>query len=266
MSAVLPSATLLINEQSRSLALTRKIFKLGFGQSPFPVLPAAVAALRERAAEKAYSPVQGLPQLREAAAAFHSRRDGGVPWQPDRVLAAPGSKLLLWAAMAALQSHGTAPAELLLPAPSWVSYAPQARLVGMPLRPLPGDAGERHRWAPPPELVDAQCARSVAAGARPVLLFNSPNNPTGQVLRPQEVADLAAVARRHNAVVISDEIYGPLTFGEHTAFAAHYPEGTVTTTGGAGRPGGPEDRVRGGCRVAQPPTGVGGLLARLGGR
>lgn len=64
-------------------------------------------------------------------------------------------------------------------------------------------------WAPPVAVVDEQCGRAVAEGYQPVLLLNSPNNPTGQVLNSQQVADLANVAREHNAVVISDEIYGP---------------------------------------------------------
>jgi aspartate aminotransferase len=241
MSGVLPSATLLINEQSRKLACAgRKVYRFGFGQSPFPVLPAAVSALQAHASEKAYSAVQGLAELRQAAADFHNRRDTPAQWDADRVLVAPGSKLLLWASLTALQGRAlsgaddprfTRGARLLLPAPSWVSYAPQARLAGMSLEPLPGDAGVDHRWAPPVAVVDEQCGRAVAEGLQPVLLLNSPNNPTGQVLSSQQVADLADVAREHSAVVISDEIYGPLTFGEHTAFAAHYPERTITTSG-----------------------------------
>ena len=95
------SQTLLLNEQSRQLESSgREVFKFGFGQSPFPPLPAAVDALCTHAAAKDYTPVQGLPALRERVATFHHATDG-LDTAPDRVLVAPGSKLLLYAVMAA---------------------------------------------------------------------------------------------------------------------------------------------------------------------
>src|SRR3989337_2841269 len=70
------SQTLLLNEQSRRLETAGKeVFKFGFGQSPFPPLPAAVEALRAHAAAKNYTPVQGLPELRAKVAEFHRAVD-----------------------------------------------------------------------------------------------------------------------------------------------------------------------------------------------
>src|SRR5207237_4150450 len=95
LKAVDKSQTLLLNEQSRQLETAgREVFKFGFGQSPFPPLPAAVEALRAHAAAKDYTPVQGLPELRERVAQFHRAVDG-LDWRADQVLVAPGSKLLL---------------------------------------------------------------------------------------------------------------------------------------------------------------------------
>jgi aspartate/methionine/tyrosine aminotransferase len=69
------SQTLLLNEQQRlQVAAGREVFKFGFGRSPFPPLPATVAALAAHAADKDYTPVQGLPELRERVAAFRHRR------------------------------------------------------------------------------------------------------------------------------------------------------------------------------------------------
>ncbi|MEM6732001.1 MAG: aminotransferase class I/II-fold pyridoxal phosphate-dependent enzyme, partial [Myxococcota bacterium] len=122
-----PSATLAINEHSRALeAAGRNVFKLGLGQSPFPVPPRVVEALRNHAAEKDYLPVRGLPALREAVAEFHRRSDG-IDRAETSVLIGPGSKELMF--LLQLAFDGTT----LLPAPSWVSYEPQARIT---LRPV----------------------------------------------------------------------------------------------------------------------------------
>lgn len=217
------SDTLLINEQSRSReSRGERIFKFGFGQSPFPVFGPAVEALAGHASSKAYMPVQGLPELRERVAIFHSEMDG-CEWDAERVLVGPGSKLLLFALIKALP-----PAEILIPAPAWVSYAPQARMAGQTAVKLP--ARFETRWQITPEQLDEYCRQG---GARlRLLVLNTPGNPTGLSPAPERQAALAEVARRHGVIVLADEIYGPLNHGgAHRAFARDYPEGTVTTSG-----------------------------------
>ena len=219
-----PSDTLLVNEQSRAReAAGGRVVKLGFGQSPFPVRAAAVEALARHAADKAYLPVQGLPAAREAVAAFHRDVDG-VDWRAENVLFAPGSKLLLFAAMKALPAD----TEVLIPDPAWVSYAPQARMCGLAVRRLHADFDSR--WQVGPAALEA-ALREAGEGPR-LLILNQPGNPTGLSMARDEQAALAAVARRHGVLVLSDEIYGVLHHrGEHRAFARDYPEGTLTTTG-----------------------------------
>ncbi|HET8791425.1 MAG TPA: aminotransferase class I/II-fold pyridoxal phosphate-dependent enzyme, partial [Modicisalibacter sp.] len=164
------SDTLLINEQSRLLeADGRRIFKFGFGQSPFPVFAPAVEALARHAADKAYLPVQGLPALRAQVAAFHSDVDR-TPWDAERVVVGPGSKLLLFALMKSLPE-----ADILIPAPSWVSYAPQARMAGQ--RAVCLEASFESRWQITPEQLDAHC-RAEPERLK-VLILNAPGNPTG---------------------------------------------------------------------------------------
>lgn len=217
------SDTLLINEQSRLLeAGGRRIFKFGFGQSPFPVFGPAVEALARHAADKAYLPVQGLPALRVQVAAFHSGIDK-TPWDAERIVVGPGSKLLLFALMKALPK-----ADILIPAPSWVSYAPQARMAGQ--RAVCLAASFESRWQITPEQLDAHC--QAEPERLKVLILNAPGNPTGLSPDIDTQQRLAAVARRHGVLVLSDEIYGVLHHrGEHRAFARDYPEGTVTTSG-----------------------------------
>jgi aspartate aminotransferase len=216
------SATLAINERSNELiAQGRTIYKLGLGQSPFPVPPVVVEALRQSAAEHDYLHVRGLRPLREAVTEFLHRRHG-LARQRRQVLVGPGSKELIFLTQLAYAG------ELLVPSPSWVSYAPQARIIGRQVRWMPTDLA--HDWKLLPEALDAHC-RSESARPR-LLILNYPSNPTGVTLREDELAGLAAVARRHRVLVVSDEIYADLDHAGRTAsIAHHYPEGTIVSTG-----------------------------------
>ncbi len=217
-----PSATLAINERSNELiSQGRTIYKLGLGQSPFPVPPVVVEALRQAAAEKDYLHVRGLRRLRETVTDFLHRRHG-IERQRRQVLVGPGSKELIF--MTQLAYAG----ELLVPSPSWVSYAPQARILGRRVQWLATDFD--HHWKLLPETLDAHCRAT--PGIPRLLILNYPNNPTGVSYSEEELAELAAVARRHQALVVSDEIYADLDHSGRTAsIAHHYPEGTIVSTG-----------------------------------
>ena len=119
-----PSATLLINERSNELIKSgKKVYKFGLGQSPFPVPDLFVEALKKYAFQKDYLPVKGLPELREAIAGFHQRLNG-FDFKADNVIIGPGSKELIF--ILQLVYYG----DLIIPTPSWVSYSPQAQIVG----------------------------------------------------------------------------------------------------------------------------------------
>lgn len=219
-----PSATVAINERSDALiAQGAQVYKLGLGQSPFPVPPSVVGALRAHAARKEYMAVRGLPALREAVAAYHRRRIGGdYPYAGDDVLVGPGSKELMF--ITQLAFYG----DLVLPAPAWVSYSPQARIIGRQVcwAPTRGDDG----WKLAPQDLDALCRRD--PGRPRLLILNYPSNPTGCTYAADELAALAEVVRRHGVIVISDEIYGELHHeGAHASIARFYPEGTIISSG-----------------------------------
>ncbi|WP_293258848.1 aminotransferase class I/II-fold pyridoxal phosphate-dependent enzyme [Nannocystis sp.] len=139
-----PSATVAINEHSNALiAAGHAVYKLGLGQSPFPVPPSVVESLRQHAHRKEYMAVRGLPELRAAVAEFHRRRAGlRHGYQAEDVLVAPGSKELMF--IAQLAFYG----DLLLPAPSWVSYSPQARIIGRQVNFLPTSLEDRWMLRP----------------------------------------------------------------------------------------------------------------------
>lgn len=219
-----PSATVAINERSNDLlAAGREVFKLGLGQSPFPIPDGVVEALRAHAGRKEYMPVRGLPALREAVATYHQRRVGGEHvYSGEHVLVGPGSKELMF--ITQLAFYG----DLVLPSPAWVSYSPQARIIGRQVVWLPTSAN--NLWKLTPADIDGLCRRD--PGRPRVLILNYPSNPTGQTYDADELAALAEVLRAHEVLVVSDEIYGELHHdGQHASIARFYPEGTIISSG-----------------------------------
>lgn len=216
------SPTLAINELCNRLRRDgRTIYKLGLGQSPFPVPEVVVDALRTAAHENDYLPVRGLPELRAAVAAHH-RSTQGLDLTADDILIGPGSKELMFLTQLVLD------AELFVPSPSWVSYVPQARLAGRRATWIP-TRREDHWHLTPNELAKAL---ERAAPGRKVLMLNSPSNPNGYRIERAVLAELGRVARDHGIVVVADEIYGQLDHeGRVDSIATFYPEGTIVSSG-----------------------------------
>ncbi len=217
-----PSATVAINEYASTLIRQgRTVRKLGLGQSPFPVPGCVVDALKLHAHEKDYLEVRGLRRLREAVAAYVHRNEG-ISVDPDLVLVGPGSKELMFLLQVAFYG------ELVVPTPCWVSYAPQARIVGRPIRLVPSTF--EGRWRLAPEELDTLCAED--EGRPRILVLNYPGNPDGLTCGEAEIRRIAEVARRHEVIVLSDEIYGKLDHrARHVSITRHYPEGTILSTG-----------------------------------
>ncbi|MDY0084746.1 MAG: aminotransferase class I/II-fold pyridoxal phosphate-dependent enzyme [Bacteroidales bacterium] len=216
------SATLAINEKSRQLISEgRKVYKFGLGQSPFPVPEAVVEALRQHAHEKDYLPVRGLLPLREAIAAFNKRTQF-IDSTADDILIGPGSKELIF--ILQLVYYG----DLIIPTPSWVSYFPQARIIGRHVHWVPTSAEDQYRLSP--EKLDMICR---ADPNRPrIVILNYPSNPTGCTYPTEKLKQLAAVARKYNIVLVSDEIYGMIHHqGQHVSIARFYPQGTIISSG-----------------------------------
>ncbi|MBK9120881.1 MAG: aminotransferase class I/II-fold pyridoxal phosphate-dependent enzyme [Phycisphaerales bacterium] len=218
------SATLAIQERCRELRREgRAVYNLGLGQSPFPVPGSVVEALRLAAPEKDYLPVKGLPALREAVAAFHRDRNQ-IDTQFDGVIVGPGSKELMF--LVQLAYYG----EIIVTTPCWVSYLPQARVIGrkVSLIPTSHETGWKVTAA---QLHDA--LEIVNDDFRPrMLVLNYPSNPSGLSYSEEELVLLAEVARKFNLIVLSDEIYGELHFkGQHVSIARFYPENTIVSSG-----------------------------------
>ncbi len=217
-----PSATLEINERSNALRKQgRSVFKLGLGQSPFPVPEPVVEALRANAFQKDYLAVKGLGELRDAIAAYQ-RRHFATERTGEDVLIGPGSKELMF--LLQLVYYG----DLVIPTPSWVSYAPQAHIIGRHVRWL--DTFPENGWRLTSEELKRICTEDKT---RPrIVILNYPSNPTGGTYTSPELEAIASVAREYGVVLLSDEIYGELHHeGMHMSIARFYPEGTIVSGG-----------------------------------
>jgi len=219
------SATLAMDGRIRARqAAGEPVLHLGFGDAGLPVHPAVAEVLASSAGRNSYGPVPGAPAVRRAAAGYLERR--GLPTDPDQIVLAPGSKALLFALIATL------PGDVVLPCPSWVSYAAQAALVDRRVIsvPIPESAG----GVPDPTLLDEAVGRARNDGLDPgILVVTMPDNPTGTVPPGDLVEAVCEVAGRHGLVIVSDEIYRDLAWPGHEVVspAGLAPDRTAVTTG-----------------------------------
>lgn len=221
------SATLAADEAiARRRLAGESVISMTSGEIGLPVHPALKARLCAAAGLGSYGPVAGAEDLRTAAAGYWQRR--GLDTAPDQVVCGPGSKPLLFGLLLAVGG------DVVVPVPSWVSYAAQADLLGIrhfPVPVLPGQGG-----VPDPDLLREAVTAARAAGHDPrSVVVTVPDNPTGTIATPDTVRRLAEAARELDLVVISDEIYGDLVYDAAAtpavSPAVYAPERTVVTTG-----------------------------------
>lgn len=217
------SQTLLLNEQSRQRQQEgQEVFKLGFGQSPFLPPLNVRKSLQQSSLRKDYAPVRGLPDLCQAAAVFHSHYHH-LDIDASQILISPGSKIAIYNTLLAFDQ-----ADVLIPAPSWVSYAPQAALCGHQIHYVP--TSYEDRWRVTAESLEQILQECNAPNI--LLILNYPGNPDGLTYDPEELKALIDIFRKYGVWVISDEIYGLLHHqGKHHSLAEFYPERTFVTTG-----------------------------------
>jgi aspartate aminotransferase len=200
LAAPPPSATLAANERVQArIAAGRPVLHLAFGEAGLPVLPSVAQRLGAAAGENGYGPVAGSPAVREAAAGYFERR--GLPTGPAQVLLAPGSKALLYALLSVL------PGDVVLPRPSWVSYAAQAALLGKRVLDVP--IAEEAGGVPDPAALRRVLAKSPGAG---ILVLTLPDNPTGTLAGASLMAEVCEVAAEHGLLIVCDEIYRDLAY------------------------------------------------------
>lgn len=220
------SATLSMNDRVREMwDEGRHVYHLGFGESRFPVHAKLAEALRDNAHRRSYLPAFGLRELRETIARFYQNKFQ-MPVSPSQVVVGPGSKSLLYALVMALGE------EIILPQPSWVSYAPQAHILGKPVLWVPMDL--ECEYCLEVDVLRQKMEEDKEEWGNPeLLILNSPHNPTGTMMPPKTVQELADFAREEQLMVLSDEIYALVAHGRvpHVSIAYHYPEGSIVLGG-----------------------------------
>jgi len=220
ISLLKPSATLAINEESNRLEKKgKKIYKFGFGQSPFPIPEKIVLELKKNADKNKYLPMQGLEELR-IAIATNLNKSNNNNFKSDNIVIGPGSKELM------LLTHIAFDGDILLPAPSWVSYHPQASIAKNKVHWI--QTSSDSNWFPTAKQIEKKLKSIKKKNI--LLILNSPNNPSGTVCNNLE--EIAEVAKKYKLIIISDEIYSNLTFEKkYQSISSFYPEGTIVSTG-----------------------------------
>ena len=215
-----PSSTLLINETSRKLEEQgKKIYKFGFGQSPFKVPEDVVKELKDNAHQNKYLPMQGLSELRNAVAKYTSKKKN-YDYKSENVIIGPGSKELMFLL------HLVFDGEIILPAPSWVSYAPQAILGRNKVQIL--QTKRENNWFPTASEIEEIVLKD--KNKNYLLFLNSPNNPSGQIC--ENLEEIASIAKKYNLIILFDEIYSELSFvNNYQSISNFCPEKTIISTG-----------------------------------
>ena len=215
-----PSSTLRINEISKVLEEKGKnIFKFGFGQSPFEVPESIVRELQNNAHQNKYLPMQGLKSLRESVAKYTSKKKN-FDYKSANVIIGPGSKELMFLL------HVIFDGEIILPAPSWVSYAPQAILGRNKLRII--QTKRENNWFPTADDLEKIILKDKKKNY--LLFLNSPNNPSGQIC--ENLEEISEITKKYNLIILSDEIYSELAFNnDYKSISNYCPEKTIISTG-----------------------------------
>ena len=220
VSKLKPSATLTINEETNKLQTSgKKIYKFGFGQSPFPIPDSIISALKNNANKNTYLSMQGLEELRLAIANYLNKNNNN-DFKSDDIVIGPGTKELMLLTQIAFKG------EILLSAPSWVSYQPQAFIAKNKVHWI--QTTSNSDWFPTVQQLENKI-KSIK-NKNLLLFLNSPNNPSGTVCK--NLKEIAEVAKKSKLIILSDEIYSQLTFDNHyRSISNFYPEGTIVSTG-----------------------------------
>ncbi len=228
IQALEPSATLAMAAKAREVKASGKpVFDFSVGEpdftTPAHICEAAVKAMKE--GHTHYTASGGINELRAAVAKQYAKTHG-IEYAPQQVVVSNGAKHSLHNAFTVLCDPGD---EVIIPAPYWVSYAELVKLTGA--KPVIVATDEKNDFKLTPAQLRAACTPKTK-----ILLLCSPSNPTGSMYSPAELGALADVVLEKNLVVMSDEIYERLVYGNHkfASFATVRPglvDRTITING-----------------------------------
>jgi aspartate/methionine/tyrosine aminotransferase len=190
------------------------IIHLELGEPDFPT-PAHIVEAAKRALDEGwthYGPTQGLPELREAIAAYVSRTRG-ITVGPQHVSVVPGGKPIMFFPMLALLDVGD---EVIYPNPGFPIYESMIRFTGATPVPLPLEEARGFSF-------DLNRFASLLTPRTKMVILNSPQNPTGGVIPRADLAAIAEMLRDRDIIVLADEIYCEMCYGEAPASITQFP-------------------------------------------
>ena len=192
----------------------REIVHLEIGEpdfdTPAHIVEAACRALREGATH--YTPSNGIPELRQAIAEGLSRRRGHEI-DPQQVVVTPGAKPIMFFVIMALAEPGT---EVIYPNPGFPIYESMINFVGAQPVPIPLREEREFRF-------DVNELRDLVSDRTALIVLNSPQNPTGGCLEPEDLAAMAEMCAEHDIPVLSDEVYEDILYEGEFASISSYP-------------------------------------------
>jgi len=209
LGGLAPSATLAVDAKAKALkAAGEPVIGYGAGEpnfsTPEHIVEAAAKACFDPVNYK-YTPTAGLPDLRDAIA-FKSKRDSGLDIKASQVLVTNGGKHAVATAFMSVLNPGD---EVLIPAPYWTTYPEAVYLTGATAVPVMTSQANGFR-------VTVEELERARTKKTKMLVFVSPSNPSGAVVRSEDVAAIGAWAAEHDIWVLCDEIYEHLVYGDAT--------------------------------------------------
>ncbi|WP_034645637.1 pyridoxal phosphate-dependent aminotransferase [Bacillus methanolicus] len=211
VKALTPSSTLAITAKAKELrAQGHDIIGLGAGEPDFNtpqyIIDAAAKSMNE--GHTKYTPSAGLPALRKAIAE-KIKRDQGIDYDTSEIIVTVGGKHALYTLFQVILDEGD---EVIIPTPYWVSYPEQVKLAGGV--PVFVEGSEENEF----KITPSQLEQAISDRTKAVVI-NSPSNPTGMVYTKEELLELGKVCIDHNILIISDEIYEKLVYGNNKHFS-----------------------------------------------
>src|SRR6478609_5681838 len=190
------------------------VVHLEIGEPDFPT-PSHIIEAAKQALDGGwthYGPTQGLPELRETIASYISRTRG-ISVGPEHVSVVPGGKPIIFFPMLALLEPGD---EVIYPNPGFPIYESMIRFSGATPVPLPLEESRGFSF-------DLNRFERLLTDRTKMVVLNSPQNPTGGVIPRQDLKAIADLLRERDVVVLSDEIYSEIFYGEPPASIAQFP-------------------------------------------
>ena len=226
MKQIKRSPTLLINEKVKAMWQDGEdILHVAFGESRFPVHPDLSKALNDGMSNRSYLSSLGTDSLRTKIAEYYTKQLN-IDISYDQVIVGVGSKSLLYSIIQAIDG------DILLPRPSWVSYSSIATMCNRSIKRF--DLNKNNGYNLNIDSLKDAYSSAKNSGVNPsMLVLNSPNNPVGNSFEKSDIQSVANWAQENNITILSDEIYGLITFKEnkHHTPLTYYPDKTIFFSG-----------------------------------